>query len=79
MPVRLWLPLQLALTHLIGHFGEGVRLVRLTTDHVEAYKASRLEAGAAPATVNRELANGRTVYGPTGAAASCPMVVMIWR
>jgi integrase len=48
--------LELRLTHLLSHFGEGGRLARLTTGQVEVYKARRLEAGAAPASVNRELA-----------------------
>lgn len=48
--------LELRLTHLLAHFGEETRLARLTTGHVEAYKAARLEGNAAPATVNREIA-----------------------
>jgi integrase len=48
--------LDIRLAHLLTHFGEGARLARLQTGHVETYKAARLEAGAAPSTVNRELA-----------------------
>lgn len=48
--------LELRLAHLLAHFGEATRLSRITTGAVEAYKAARLEAKAAPATVNRELA-----------------------
>src|SRR5262249_5000238 len=48
--------LELRLSHLLAHFGEGARLARLTTGAVEAYKAARLAAGAAAGSVNRELA-----------------------
>jgi integrase len=44
------------LAHLLAHFGEAMRLARLTTGHVEAYKTARLAAKAAPGTINRELA-----------------------
>src|SRR5262245_8539564 len=43
------------LAHVLGHFRESTRLSRITTGDVERYKAARLVAGAAPATVNREL------------------------
>jgi integrase len=45
-----------ALKHVRAHFGEDRRVVELTSDRITAYTAARLEAGAAPATVNRELA-----------------------
>jgi integrase len=48
--------LELRLAHLRRHLGGAVRLARLTTRHVEAYKAARLAEGAKPATINRELA-----------------------
>jgi len=44
------------LTKVLAHFGESARLARVTTAHVEAYKATRLAAKAAPGTINRELA-----------------------
>jgi integrase len=47
--------LEIRLGHLAAFFGDGARLGRLTTAHVERYKAHRLAAGAAPASVNREL------------------------
>src|SRR6516225_5803668 len=47
--------LELRLTHLLAHFGEPTRLSRVTTGAVESYKAARLAAGAAAATVNREV------------------------
>jgi len=46
------LPYRLAQLH--DHFGAHTRLSRLTTGAVETYKTHRLEAGAQPATVNRE-------------------------
>jgi integrase len=48
--------LDLRLAHLMNHFDGASRLARITTGHVEKYKAARLEAKAAPSTVNRELA-----------------------
>jgi integrase len=48
--------LEYPLAHLQAHFGPAARLGRLTTGHVEAYKAARLAAGVKPATINRELA-----------------------
>jgi integrase len=48
--------LDLRLAHLMNHFNGASRIARITTGHVERYKAARLEAKAAPATVNRELA-----------------------
>jgi hypothetical protein len=48
--------LDVRLAHLLNHFDSAARLGRITTGHVEAYKAARLEAQAAPASVNRELA-----------------------
>src|SRR5262249_14854526 len=47
--------LEFHLTHLLARFGAGVRLGRITTGDVERYKAARLSAKAAPATINREL------------------------
>jgi integrase len=47
--------LELRLTHLVAHFGAATRLSRITTGGVETYKMARLEAGAASATVNREV------------------------
>jgi integrase len=44
-----------ALHHLHGKFGTW-RAVDITTDHIEAYATERREAGAANATINRELA-----------------------
>jgi integrase len=44
------------LAHLSAGFGLQTRLSRLTTGGCEAYKTTRLAAGARPATVNRELA-----------------------
>jgi integrase len=44
------------LAHLLAQLGAATRLSRLTSGTVEAYKTARLEAGAAPATINRELA-----------------------
>jgi integrase len=46
--------LEARLTHLLDHFDGASRLGRITSGHVEAYKAARLEAGAQPSTVNRE-------------------------
>jgi integrase len=46
--------LEARLTHLLNHFDGASRLGRITTGHVEQYKAARLEAGAQPSTVNRE-------------------------
>jgi integrase len=48
--------LEYPLAHLQAHFGPAARLGRLTTAHVEAYKAARLATGVKPATINRELA-----------------------
>jgi integrase len=48
--------LEIRLAHLKAHFGGNVRLGRLTTATIEKYKAVRLAAAAAPATINRELA-----------------------
>jgi integrase len=48
--------LEARLVHLLEHFDGASRLGRITTGHVEAYKAARLEAGAEPSTVNRETA-----------------------
>jgi integrase len=48
--------LEFRLAHLLAHFGQGARLARITTGAVETYKARRLAAKAAPATINRELA-----------------------
>jgi integrase len=47
--------LRFSLAHLLPALGS-LRALHLTAAHVEAYKAQRLEAGAANATVNRELA-----------------------
>lgn len=44
------------LRRLQAHFGAATRLSRITTGDVERYKAARLAAKAAPATINRELA-----------------------
>jgi integrase len=46
--------LEARLEHLLQQFDGASRLGRITTGHVEAYKAYRLEAGAQPSTVNRE-------------------------
>jgi integrase len=48
--------LELRLTHLLEVLGPAVRLARLTTGAVEAYKVRRLAEKAAPASINRELA-----------------------
>jgi integrase len=48
--------LEYRLRHVLRHFDPLTRLSRLTTAAIEAYKAARLEAGAKPATINRELA-----------------------
>jgi len=48
--------LEFRLAHLLAHFGGAGRLGRLTTGAVETYKATRLAAKAAPATINNELA-----------------------
>jgi integrase len=48
--------LEVRLANLLDHFDGASRIARITTGHVEAYKAARLEAKAAPASVNRELA-----------------------
>ena len=48
--------LEIRLTHLTAHLGSTLRLGRLTAGTVEAYKGARLKEGAAPATINRELA-----------------------
>lgn len=45
-----------ALSHLRGYFGDDCRAMEITSDRITAYKASRLEKGAAAATINRELA-----------------------
>ncbi len=45
-----------ALAHLLAGLGDSMRLSRLDTARVEAYKSARLATGAAPATINRELA-----------------------
>ena len=45
-----------ALSHLRGYFGDDCRAMDITSDRITAYKASRLEKGAAAATINRELA-----------------------
>jgi len=48
--------LEFRLAHLRKHFGGTARLSRLTTGAVEQYKATRLAANAAPATINKEMA-----------------------
>lgn len=48
--------LEFRLAHLLAHFGGAGRLTRITTGAVEAYKAERLAANAAPATINKDLA-----------------------
>ena len=48
--------LEYRLRQVRAHFGEPTRLSRLTTGAIEAYKVARLDGGAKPATVNRELA-----------------------
>lgn len=48
--------LEYRLAHLFAHFAREQRLGRITTGAVEKYKAERLKEGAAPATINRELA-----------------------
>ena len=48
--------LEFRLAHLLAHFGGATRVGRITTGVVEAYKARRLAAKAAPATINHELA-----------------------
>jgi integrase len=48
--------LEYRLRHVLRHFGALTRLSLLTTGAIEAYKATRFEAGAKPATINRELA-----------------------
>ena len=47
--------------HLAPFFG-GMRATNVTTDAVERYKLKRREEGAAPATVNRELATLRRAF-----------------
>jgi integrase len=48
--------LEFRLAHLLAHFGVTMRLSRITTGAVEHYKTQRVAAGAAPATVNKDLA-----------------------
>jgi integrase len=48
--------LEARLVHLLDYFDGASRLGRITTAHIEAYKAARLEAGAQSSTVNRETA-----------------------
>jgi integrase len=48
--------LEARLAHLLQHFDGASRLGRITSGHVEQYKAARLAAGAQPSTVNRETA-----------------------
>jgi integrase len=48
--------LECRLAHILAAFGESRRLSRMTTADVECHKAARLEAKAAPATINKELA-----------------------
>jgi integrase len=48
--------LEARLAHLLEHFDGASRFGRITSGHVEQYKAARLEAGAEPSTVNRETA-----------------------
>jgi integrase len=47
--------------HLAPYFG-GMRAANVTTDAVERYKSERRTEGAAPATVNRELATLRRAF-----------------
>lgn len=47
--------LELRLAHLFGHFDPSTRVSWIQTGDVEKYKAARLGAGAAAATVNREI------------------------
>jgi integrase len=47
--------------HLAAHFG-GWRAMAIDSDHVEAYADARIKAGAAVATVNRELAALRRMF-----------------
>jgi integrase len=46
----------LRLAHLLNHFDGASRLARITTGDLEQYKAARLDAKAAPSTINREIA-----------------------
>jgi integrase len=48
--------LEARVVHLLHYFDGASILGRIQTAHVEAYKAARLEAGAEPSTVNREIA-----------------------
>jgi integrase len=48
--------------HLLGHFGERGRAADVTAEAVERYTRTRLAEGAAPATVNRELAALRRAF-----------------
>jgi integrase len=45
-----------ALSHLRAYFEDECRAMDITSDRITAYQASRLDAGAAAATINRELA-----------------------
>ncbi len=47
--------LEFLLAHLVRHIGGRARLGRITTGDVERYKAARMNEGAAPASINREL------------------------
>jgi integrase len=45
-----------ALSHLRAYFQDDCRAMDITSDRITAYKAYRLDSGAAAATINRELA-----------------------
>jgi integrase len=48
--------LEARITHLLDRFDGASKLARITTGHVEAYKAHRLQGGASAGTINRETA-----------------------
>ena len=47
---------KISIAHLIQFFGADCRLMHITTDRAGAYVVARTEAGAAPATIQNELA-----------------------
>lgn len=48
--------MQAAIQHVVDFFGADALVIDVTADRVTAYTRARLDAGAKPATVNRELA-----------------------